>query len=104
MSYHKLEFLLVGFNSSLRVSYKKQKYMELFFDVLPKILNEDTKEIGKTLVNGGIPEIFSHEYCIRKLKEVHEKINPDLLFHRINIQKHISDLETVEKAYKLYEP
>jgi len=78
--------------------------MEQFFDVLPKILNEDTKEIGKTLVNGAIPEIFSHEYCISKLKEVHEKINPDLLFHRINIQKHISDLESVEKAYKLYEP
>lgn len=85
LSYHKLSYLLVGFNSSLGVSYKKHHYMEKFFEILPEILNNDTKEIGKTIVNGGIPDIFSHEYTTRKLKEACEKVRPDLLFHRINI-------------------
>lgn len=35
LSYHKIEYLLIGFNSSLNVCYKKHKYMEQFFDVLP---------------------------------------------------------------------
>lgn len=59
MSYHKIQYLLIGFNSSLSVSYKKHKYMEKFFECLPKLLNEDSKEIGKTLVNYGIPCVFS---------------------------------------------
>lgn len=65
------------------VSYKKHDFMEKFFDVLPHILNNESKEIGKTIVNGGIPDIFSHEYTIRKLKEVYEKVKPDLMFHWI---------------------
>ena len=28
LSYHKIEYLLIGFNSSLSISYKKHQYME----------------------------------------------------------------------------
>lgn len=34
-SYHKIEYLLIGFNSSLSASYKKHKYMQQYFEVLP---------------------------------------------------------------------
>ena len=33
--------------------------MEKFYELLPEICNQDTKEICKTLLNSGIPECFS---------------------------------------------
>lgn len=103
LSYHKVEFLLVGFNSGLRKSYLKQKYAVDFFEKLPHILNEDTKEIGKTVLGGGVPKILSNHLVIQKLREVLPKIKPELEFHKRNVQKYISDLEVVEKSFKLYE-
>lgn len=35
LSYHKVEYLLIGFNSSLSTQFKKHKYMIEFFDKLP---------------------------------------------------------------------
>lgn len=77
--------------------------MEQFFEILPKLLNEDSKEVGKTLVNYGIPCTFGKEHIIKKLKEVIPKIRPELEFHVRNIQKHIEDYENILKAYRLYE-
>lgn len=74
-----------------------------FFDKLPQICNEDTKEISKTMINSGIPECFSNKFVIKKLKEVLSKIRPELEFHKRKIQKYIFDLEIVERAHSLYE-
>ena len=65
--------------------------MERFFDCLPTLLNEDTKEIGKTLVNSGIPCVFSLSHRVKKLEEVLLKIKPELEFHKRNIMKTIAD-------------
>lgn len=72
-------------------------------ELLPEILNNDSKEIGKTLVNGAIPKCLDNKFVIQKLEETLKKIKPELEFHVRNIQKHIADLQTIEEAYKLYE-
>lgn len=95
--------MLIGFNSNLSISYKKHKYMEKFFEVLPKLLNEDTKEIGKTLMEYGIPCIFSKPHLVKKLKEVIPKIKPEQEFHRRNVQKYIEDYENILRAYQLFD-
>lgn len=48
---------------------------------MPELLNEDTKEQGKTLLNHGMPHWDNYEYLIKKFNEVLTKVNPELKFY-----------------------
>lgn len=95
--------MLLGFNSKLSRTHSKLSYYEKYYEKLPELLNTETKEISKTLLNNGVPEVYSDSYTIKKMKHVLSKINAENQFVIIKIQKIIFDLEKVQKTHQLYE-
>lgn len=69
ISYYKLSYVLSGFWSELKIQYSKHQLIDKFFERIPKIMNEEPKEIGNAMVEG-IPEYLSNEELIRRLELV----------------------------------
>lgn len=39
LSYYKLSFVLLGFWSTLKISFNKEKYIQKYFDIIPEVMN-----------------------------------------------------------------
>lgn len=83
---------MLGFWSTLKITYNKEKYIQKYFEIIPEAMNNEPKEIGREFLDN-IPHYVSICRLIENLKIIKKKVNPEHIFHINNIEKKIYDLE-----------
>lgn len=103
LSYFRLQFSMKGFTSAVVGKEKKSSMMKDFFNDIIPLLETDTKEIGKTVLEGLCPTLDDDMNIIEKINNLLIKIKSlGNQFYVDFLQMKIDKYIEIQNAYKLF--